>query len=194
MDYNNSSITNVYDFYINDNISTFETYNDDIAFILDNYNKGLDTFLNSSYNISYNYKSRMFKDWSYHTTLSPTPFDQIKIALVKNNKEVAWFIFDATKSNNSQSWFSINNLIDSKYYPLQAAYNRDSNSFDYFSIEGDITNQRYFYISGQSTNSCTSNHGWLVIEHNDSNICSSYYSPNEGLNIKIKISVNIVFI
>lgn len=198
-DTNDSVISTTYEYYISDNNSTFSmsSYNQELTFLQENnftLFEHKDTNTNGCiYNghngtincTNYNFKSRMLNDWNYHFENSPTNFDQIKVSLYiykdGSYQETAWYIFKAT--DDKENWFSIENLIDSKYYSIQDMYyNHDELQF--FSMKGQnygTTAPRNFYIHSASSGYCTGDTGWLSIEHAKMYYgCFSYYIPYEG--------------
>ena len=62
------------------------------------------------------------------------------MALYKQESEVLSLVFNATGSN-SQNWFSKNRLIQSPWTDLE------SEQQNYFSLIGDLSSERSFYIN-----------------------------------------------
>jgi hypothetical protein len=67
---------------------------------------------------------------TYSLDVFATMFNfQVKLALYKNNVEVAYVVFNGTGSNNT-SWFNRDAIIESPYTAIK------TDSFNYFSILG----------------------------------------------------------
>ena len=108
----NTNITNSYQYWLN-GISSFDTYNEDINFVLNEFDvSGND-----------NYRSLVIDDW--YTFADNAKFDRIKISLYQNSTEVIYFVFYVT--TDIESWFSQGNLVDSTYgdaiYQSHAVWN-----------------------------------------------------------------------
>ena len=98
-------VDNVYEYWVNGS-SSFDRYDGDIEFIRDEFS--------ASDGGGDNYRSLLIDDWI--DVFNDGSFDRIKVSLFKNGTEVVYFTFYAT--NDSESWFNQDNMIDSSYYDI----------------------------------------------------------------------------
>ncbi|XP_063416168.1 uncharacterized protein LOC134697811 [Mytilus trossulus] len=83
---------------------------------------------------------------------------KVKVQLVKNNVAVAWLIFNGENTNNI-NWFSKENLLNSSFNDLKT-----NSTTRFFGIEGDMFEQRQFFINIPLLSStCETDGGWLVV-------------------------------
>jgi len=94
------------------------------------------------------YKSDLSNYWDICS------FDEVKVAIWDNGHEVANVVFDA-RNSDKMSWFDPSRIITSTYTDIQTA------SKDLFSLQGDVSKGREFYMS-QSSNLCSGT-GWFMV-------------------------------
>ena len=63
-----------------------------------------------------------------------------------------------SKGTDNQNWF-----IDSKLNHSSQWYDIKTESKNYFSISGDTTKKRHFFINREYAGNCTGDTGWMVI-------------------------------
>ena len=131
-DYGQAS--NTYEYWINGN-TNFDTYSDDINFIRSDKN--------ITRMADINYRSLIIDDLSYF--YSNSLFSQIKVSLFKDEKEIVYFVYNAT--NDTVSWYSRSNIIDSSYVDTGLSYYTDS---EYVNEFWDIDSG--FQFSGDDIN------------------------------------------
>ena len=123
-----SNANSSYDLWSNSNYNTFNSYETDIEFILNDFNGSMSDIDNTE---SCNYRSLIIDDWN--ELYDKSEFDSVRISLYKENVEVAYFLFEA--NHNSNSWFSQENLFDTSYYLTIT-----SQSISTFDIVGMMSN------------------------------------------------------
>lgn len=135
--------------------------------------------INVDGSIHYFYKSRRLTYWE---SLKPK---EARLALYDNQTLVLSLVFNATDSNKT-SWFSKNRLIQSPW--TEDLQNQQQN---FFSLVGDLTARRAFFINKVYNNSCSGDNGWLMASSKKS--CSYEErdpKSNSFLYSKLNTSVN----
>ncbi|KAK2559870.1 hypothetical protein P5673_017432 [Acropora cervicornis] len=108
-----------------------------------------------------------------------------RLALYDNQTLVLSLVFNATDSNKT-SWFSKNRLIQSPW--TEDLQNQQQN---FFSLVGDLTARRAFFINKVYNNSCSGDNGWLMASSGKN--CSYENRPPQKkafLYSKLNTSVN----
>ena len=155
--------------------NNYDSLQEELAYI----NGG--TFNEATIDTTNNFRSVLFDSWSVlHSTLNI--FDKIKIAVYSNDVQVSYWIFDAT--DDLESWFSWDNMIDSNYY--DATYDT-STSFLYFGLDAQTSIGREWMI-WKNYGGCANDNGWLIVVH-DAN-CGNW-APGEAATVpQIRYSIN----
>ncbi|XP_015770084.1 PREDICTED: uncharacterized protein LOC107348546 isoform X2 [Acropora digitifera] len=107
--------------------------------------------INVDGSVQFIYKSRRVIYWG--SSIKPK---EARLALYDNQTLVLSLVFNATDSNNT-SWFSKNRLIQSPW--TEDLQNQQQN---FFSLLGDLTARRAFFINKVYNNSCSGDNGWLM--------------------------------
>ncbi|XP_044181869.1 uncharacterized protein LOC122962699 [Acropora millepora] len=115
------------------------------------YNINKSEIINVHGSVQFFYKSRRVNDWE--SSLKPK---EARLALYDNRRLVLSLVFNATDSNNT-SWFSKNRLIQSPW--TEDLQNQQQN---FFSLVGDLTARRAFFINKVYNSSCSGDNGWLM--------------------------------
>ena len=95
-------------------------------------------------------RSSLINKWNSHK------IDEVKIELIKGGDVVKVFVFDGTGSTN-MNWFDKQRLVKSSYSDLSK-----SSTTNFFSIIGDKTVDRHFYIN-RNYHGCPNDKGWLMV-------------------------------
>ncbi|XP_067047393.1 uncharacterized protein [Acropora muricata] len=107
--------------------------------------------INVDGSVQFIYKSRRVNYWG--SSIKPK---EARLALYDNQTLVLSLVFNATDSNKT-SWFTKNRLIQSPW--TEDLQNQQQN---FFSLLGDLTARRAFFINKVYNNSCSGDNGWLM--------------------------------
>ncbi|KAJ8302983.1 hypothetical protein KUTeg_019379 [Tegillarca granosa] len=81
--------------------------------------------------------------------------DRVKVAIYNKGVEKANIIFDATNTDKN-GWFDPSRIISSTYSDIKNAPKQ------FFSMLGDVSSGREFYMNSQSSSSCNT-YGWIMV-------------------------------
>ncbi|XP_067047336.1 uncharacterized protein [Acropora muricata] len=126
------------------------------------------------------YKGRRLNYWG--NSFKPK---EARLALYDKQSLVLSLVFNATDSNKT-TWFSKNRLIQSPW--TEDLQNQQQN---FFSLVGDLTARRTFFINKVYNNSCSGDNGWLMASSGKNCSYEMRHSKKGAfLYSKLKTSVN----
>ncbi|XP_076106139.1 uncharacterized protein LOC143074675 isoform X2 [Mytilus galloprovincialis] len=82
--------------------------------------------------------------------------DQVKVELIRNEQLAVEMFFDG-RGSTSSNWFTKNRLRYNSFNDLTRM-----SSFNFFSMNGDQTVDRHFFIN-RNYGGCANNRGWMVV-------------------------------
>ena len=106
---------------------------------------------------------------------------QARVNLYKGGKSKVELTFNA-KGTDNQNWF-----IDSKLSHSSQWYDIKTESKNYFSISGDTTKKRHFFINRGYAGNCAGDTGWMVIAGGQCDWERAHQNKNPILYSKLSI-------
>jgi len=114
--------------------------------------------VNGSLPCDRHYRSRLLDNWP------SASIDQVRLVLYENGVEKEHVTFTGTGSDYL-SWFSQSRIVDSSWTDLKGA-----SALNFFSIKGDETVKRRFFIS-HLYGGCPGDMGWMTVKDQTSDTC-----------------------